>query len=122
MLHFPSEKVNMCVTNDQALLATEVVKVRSKWGNYEPLRPLINSGSQFTIISEEAAQILNLTRIKALTEISGVSALETSSSKYKVKLCMKPLNNKPEPFSIKAMKALPVQAINININTSRPKI
>jgi len=120
MLHFTNEKVNTCVTKDQALLATAVVKVKSNRGDYETLRALIDSGSQCTIISEEAAQILNLTRIKTLTEISGVSSLETSTSKYKVKLCMKPINNKKEPFSVEAivlpklMKALPVQAINVN--------
>ena len=122
MLHFPNENrenVNTCVTNDQALLATAIVKVKSKCGDYKTLRALIDNGSQCTIISEESAQILNLTRIKAITKISGVSAQKASTSKYKVGLCIKPLNNKKEPFNIdaivlpKLMRALPIKAVQV---------
>jgi len=55
--------VNTCRTTGQALLATALIQVKSRYGGFEQLRALIDSGSQSTIISEESAQILKQKRL-----------------------------------------------------------
>jgi len=75
------EKVNTCVTATQTLLATARIQVKSANGDFENLRALIDSGSQNTIISEEADQILKLPKIKTKTKISGVYSTDTCVSK-----------------------------------------
>ncbi|XP_054083397.1 uncharacterized protein LOC128920334 [Zeugodacus cucurbitae] len=66
-------------------LATAIIKV----GTLE-LRALIDSGSQKTLISEEAVQMLRLPKIKVTTEISGVSAECVEVSRHKVQLEIRP--------------------------------
>jgi len=69
------------VTATQALLATAKIQVKSANGDFENLRALIDSGSQSTIISEEADQILKLPKIKNKIKISGIYSTDTCVSK-----------------------------------------
>jgi len=75
-------------------LATALTYVKSASGGFEKPRALIDSGSQITIISEEASQVLKLPKIKNYTKISGVSSIKKCISKYKIKLNIKPLKER----------------------------
>nr|XP_041631965.1 uncharacterized protein LOC121502439 [Drosophila kikkawai]XP_041631966.1 uncharacterized protein LOC121502439 [Drosophila kikkawai] len=121
LLHFNfPEKVNTCRTTEQALLATALIEVKSGNGGFKKLRALIDSGSQSTIISEEASQILKLPRIKKYTEISGVSTSKTCISRHRVKLQIKTQKRDKNNLTVdaiilpKLMKALPGQMINVD--------
>ncbi|XP_032569851.1 uncharacterized protein LOC116800206 [Drosophila sechellia] len=120
LLHFAGhnpEKVNTCRTTGQALLATALIQVKSRYGGFEQLRALIDSGAQSTIISEESAQILKLKKFRSHTEISGVSSTGTCISKHKAVISIR---NSPKNLEIEAiilpklMKALPVNTINVD--------
>ena len=66
------------------LLATAQVRVKSLHGEFIILRALIDQGSQITSISEEAAQILQLPRLKTNTIIQGLGETCVGVAKYKV--------------------------------------
>lgn len=56
----------------EILLATAMIKVRANNGVYHNLRALIDQGSQTSLISEKAAQLLALPREKCKGAISGI--------------------------------------------------
>mgnify|MGYP003552050070 CR=1 FL=1 len=66
------------------LLATAQVRVKSLHGEFIILRALIDQGSQITSISEEAAQILQLPRLKTNTIIQGLGETCVGVAKSKV--------------------------------------
>jgi len=68
--------------------------VKPASGGFEKIRALMDSGSQSTIISEEASKILKLQKIKNYTEVSGVSSLKKCISKHIIKLSIKPLKGR----------------------------
>ncbi|XP_058983157.1 uncharacterized protein LOC131804354 [Musca domestica] len=85
------------------LLATAQVKVRAISGEYVIMRAIIDQGSQVTSVSEEAAQILGLPRIRNNTVIHGLGSTPVGVSKYKVKLDMKPRFLSNDVFSTEAL-------------------
>ena len=76
IMHLSSEKLSVSSmnmnSNCNVFLATAQVKVKSIHGEYITLRALIDQGSQITTLSEEAAQILALPKLKCRTEIHGL--------------------------------------------------
>lgn len=71
------------------LLPTAVVHAIAPNGSVHALRVLIDQGSQASIISENAAQLLNAQKIKTRTEISGFGT-EKKTSTHSVKVQIKP--------------------------------
>lgn len=64
----------------RALLATAIVPVRSSSGHVTVLRALVDQGSQVTLVSERAAQLLKLKRQTIRGTITGVGSTKTSVS------------------------------------------
>ena len=61
------------------LLATAIVEVRNKSGQYVPCRALLDSGSQSHFITERCAQRLRLPRTQTHTSIQDISNVNTST-------------------------------------------
>jgi hypothetical protein len=61
------------------LLATAVVEVRDKTGQYVPCRALLDSGSQSHFITERFVQCMKLPRTQTHTSIQGVSKVNTAT-------------------------------------------
>jgi len=70
-------------------LATAVVLVKNIAGGYNELVALIDGGHQKTLISEEAAQILRIPRVRSTIELEGISQTN-QLSKNSVHLTIKP--------------------------------
>lgn len=66
------------------LLATALIYIRGASGRFEPFRALIDQGSQASLITQNAATLLDLPRLKSNTEISGLGANIQKNAKYKV--------------------------------------
>jgi len=85
------------------------------------LRALIDGGSQKTLISEEAAQILTIPRIGSTIEVEGISQT-TQLSKNSVHLTIKPKIPSSFRTSTEALvlptlhRALPSKKFDIDIN------
>lgn len=58
--------------DEEVLLATVLLKIKAVDGNYVTFRALLDQGSQITLISENAAQLLGLPRRKFSASVSGV--------------------------------------------------
>jgi len=61
------------------LLATAIVEVRNKFGQYVPCRALLDSASQSHFITERCVQLLRLTKTKAQAAIQGISDVNTAT-------------------------------------------
>lgn len=61
-----------------ALLATALVPIKGETGCTTMLRALVDNGSQATLITERAAQILNLKKIHVEGKITGVGSTTTA--------------------------------------------
>lgn len=59
----------------EILLTTTLVQVKASNGTYVMLRALLDQGSQANLISESAAQLLNLSRRKVTATVSGVGSI-----------------------------------------------
>jgi hypothetical protein len=64
---------------NHTLLATAIVEVRNKSGDYMSCRALLDSGSQSHFITERCAQRLRLPRTQTRTSIQGISNVNTST-------------------------------------------
>lgn len=62
----------------EILLATAIINVQGIDGNYHQMRALIDQGSQLSLISEKAAQILSIPRQKCKGVVSGVGIKESN--------------------------------------------
>ncbi|KAG7295329.1 hypothetical protein JYU34_022341 [Plutella xylostella] len=62
----------------ETLLATALIKVKAVNGVYHTMRALLDQGSQASLISENAAQILKIPRQRCVGVISGIGAKESS--------------------------------------------
>ncbi|XP_061390211.1 uncharacterized protein LOC133325481, partial [Musca vetustissima] len=97
------------------------VKVRSMTGEDVTMRAIIDQGSQVTSISEEAAQILGLPRIKNNTIIHGLGSTPVGVSRHKVKIEVKPRFLSNEIFRTEAfvlpsvMSAQPEESFEVNV-------
>jgi hypothetical protein len=65
--------------NNRILLATAVVEVRNKFGQYVPCRELLDSASQAHFIAERCVQQLRLRRAPMYTSIQGIGTANTST-------------------------------------------
>jgi hypothetical protein len=63
---------------NHVILATAVVEVRDKTGQYVPCRALLDSGSQTHFITEKCVQRPKLSRIQTHTSIQGISNMNTA--------------------------------------------
>jgi len=61
------------------LLATAIVEVRNKFGQYVPCRALLDSASQSHFITERCVQLLRLTKTKTEAAIQGISDVNTAT-------------------------------------------
>ncbi len=66
------------------LLSTALVYIKDITGRYEPFRALIDQGSQASLISESAAQVLGLPKYTSDIEISGVGLGASKRSKHRI--------------------------------------
>jgi len=66
-------------TRNHVLLATAIVEVRNKSGQYIPCRALLDSGSQSHFITERCVQRLRLPRTQTHTSIQGISNVNTAT-------------------------------------------
>lgn len=66
-------KVNHVATEDEeALLTTICIKIKSVYGTYVTLRALLDQGSQISLISENAVQLLGLPRKSYHASVCGI--------------------------------------------------
>lgn len=89
-------QVNTHLRNDfqkEVLLATAQIQVKSSSGSFLTLRALLDQGSQVTLITEDAAQRLNIKRHKLDAIISGIGAAPTNKCKGIIQLSCKALNS-----------------------------
>ncbi|PZC85571.1 hypothetical protein B5X24_HaOG216679 [Helicoverpa armigera] len=82
----------------EILLATAIVKAQSVDGSYQEMRVLLDQGSQTSIITERAAQLLRLPRKKCNGYISGIGNNE-SNCKADIQQFWE-MEDIPEPLSI----------------------
>ena len=61
------------------LLATAIVEVKNKSGQYVPCRALLDSGSQSHFMTERCVQRLRLPRTQTHTSIQGISSVNTAT-------------------------------------------
>ena len=61
------------------LLATAIVEIQNKSGQYIPCRALLDSVSQSHFITERCVQRLRLTRTQTHTSIQGISNVNTAT-------------------------------------------
>jgi len=61
------------------LLATAIVEVCNKFGQYVPCRALLDSASQSHFITERCVQLLRLTKTKTEAAIQGISDVNTAT-------------------------------------------
>ena len=61
------------------LLATAIVEVQNKFGQYVPCRALIDSASQSHFITERCVQRLRLSRTQTHAQIQGISSVNTET-------------------------------------------
>jgi hypothetical protein len=64
---------------NQILLATSIVEVKNKSGQYVPCRALLDSGSQSHFITERCVQRLRLSRTQTHASIQGISNVNTAT-------------------------------------------
>lgn len=91
LLHIDQESQpkssNVAMSEDnhhETLLATAIIKIRNVTGTLDTFRALIDSGSQTSFISEEAAQLLRLPREKICAEITGIGDGDAKTAKSKI--------------------------------------
>ncbi|XP_022827101.1 uncharacterized protein LOC111356845 [Spodoptera litura] len=93
----PQQDINTLVSmqNDptEILLATAIIKVQAADGSYEKMRALLDQGSQVSIITERAAQLLKLRRQKCTGLISGIGNNENSCKGMMTIKCMSLIND-----------------------------
>ncbi|XP_050065611.1 uncharacterized protein LOC126554599 [Aphis gossypii] len=84
------------------LLGTAVVHVRDRYGCMQPVRALIDSGSQISIMSVPCVERLGLTRNKWTAPLTGVSGVAVLQVKGRVDCLITPRYNDEHPIELKA--------------------
>ncbi|XP_041985300.1 uncharacterized protein LOC121737693 [Aricia agestis] len=90
----------------EILLATAIIKVQAADGSYHKMRVLLDQGSQTSIITEGAAQILKLPRKKCSGYISGVGNNENICKGMISIKCMSLINDFTFETDVFIMKRL----------------
>ncbi|XP_055837034.1 uncharacterized protein LOC129905561 [Episyrphus balteatus] len=104
------------------ILATAQISATSSNGETCLFRALIDQGSQISMISEEAAQILSLPRKRISTELTGLSDAAVGTTKSRVYLEIRPRfmsNNKMQAEFLvlpTLIKPLPDESFEFNKN------
>ncbi|XP_054089198.1 uncharacterized protein LOC128922505 [Zeugodacus cucurbitae] len=114
-----SKKAMSTKTTSQAvILATAQIRAKTAGGDYILLRALIDQGSQITTISEEAAQILKLPRMKTKTKLYGLSDAVVGESKATIEVEIKPrfLSNHKEKVNAVVLPILTSAQPDLSFN------
>ncbi|XP_055908728.1 uncharacterized protein LOC129943365 [Eupeodes corollae] len=94
----------------QVLLATAIVKARSSDGRLHFLRAMIDTGSESSFITEEAAQLLKLKKLKTCVEVSGLGLVSSGTSQNAVQVqiisCHSPFQTALQAFTFKSLTGL----------------
>ncbi|XP_037931322.1 uncharacterized protein LOC119666116 [Teleopsis dalmanni] len=115
--------VNHSATNcDQVILATALVTVKSKSGEYRTARALLDSGSQTNFMTEELAQLLQLRREDGCLTLIGIGKINTTV-KHKLHATVRSRVNSHE-FSADfwVLRTISTYQPNHNISTANWKI
>ena len=64
------------------LLATTIVEIQNKSGQYIPCRALLDSASQSHFITERCAQLLRLSTIQTHASVMGISNVNTATHQF----------------------------------------
>lgn len=118
----------------QVFLATALMKCKASNGDYIVLRAMFDQGSQGTFITEEAAQLLKLKRIKINAEVDGFAETKSTKSTSMIKIEVESMTNANFKTNIETLvvkkitKPLPQEPVNIdswehlkNIELADPK-
>nr|XP_026498604.1 uncharacterized protein LOC113402535 [Vanessa tameamea]XP_026498685.1 uncharacterized protein LOC113402600 [Vanessa tameamea]XP_026500528.1 uncharacterized protein LOC113404014 [Vanessa tameamea] len=106
----------------QVLLATALIKVESKNGEYHPIRALLDQGSQACFITEAAVQFLSLKKTPIQGVISGLGENSSTIARSMVHLNIRSRVNFDFVFTVKAYvlnkitSYLPERSVNTNLN------
>ena len=84
---------------NSVFLATAVVQAYTASGSGHPLRVLIDSGSQVSLITEQAAQVLGGPREKIRAEVSGLGDTSPKVANWKIDVQLTP--RFPSKFNLK---------------------
>jgi hypothetical protein len=79
-------------SRNHILLATAMVEVKNRAGQYVPCRALLDSASQSHFITERCAQRLQLARTQTHASIQGISNVNTAAH-YSVPIQMRPMHS-----------------------------
>ncbi|XP_037929892.1 uncharacterized protein LOC119664680 [Teleopsis dalmanni] len=107
---------------DQVILATALVTVKSKSGEYRTARALLDSGSQTNFMTEELAQLLQLRREDGCLNLIGIGKINTTV-KHKLHATVRSRVNSHE-FSADfwVLRTISTYQPNHNISTASWKI
>lgn len=105
-------------TSQAVILATAQIRANIAGGDYILLSALIDQGSQITTISEEAAQILKLPRMKTKTKLYGLSDAVVGESKATMEVEIKPrfLSNHKEKVNAVGLPILTSAQPDLSFN------
>lgn len=106
----------------EILLATARITVQNHQEKWECFRALLDSGSQMSFVTEEAADRLGLRRKEVSVEVSGVRPTGAGTVRGKIKVKIKP--RFPSSFKIKSNLLIPRLRIQIHKKwtLSRPSL
>ncbi|XP_063910744.1 uncharacterized protein LOC135127960 [Zophobas morio] len=85
----PSESLTSCIVHSlvsplsykkNILLATIVLEIRDRWGNFQTMRALLDPGSQASFIESASLNKLGLLKTRSTVSISGVGQIITNAS------------------------------------------
>ncbi|XP_055714381.1 uncharacterized protein LOC129808619 [Phlebotomus papatasi] len=121
------EIIALHTTSSAIILPTAIIKARGKDGQWHPLRALLDTGSQDSFISENAAQSLNLPRTKVSTNIKGIGEVHAATCKSTIELYISPRFESKFKASTKAFimpkltSLLPSNTIKTSFNPQQYK-
>ena len=94
--HNPSASVNISSSHmDNVVLATALVKIKDRSGQYVFARALLDSGSQINFVTEELSQRLQLEKEENNLSLIGIGKTN-SAAKYKIQATVKSRINSHE--------------------------
>ena len=106
-------------TIDHVMLATAIVKIRSKSGEYLLARALLDSGSQINFVTEEMVQKLKLDKISLALDICGIGESK-EQIKHKANVVVKSrVNNFEISSDFWVLKSITRYHPDSSINTNK---
>lgn len=96
------------------------MKCKASNGDYIVLRAMFDQGSQGTFITEEAAQLLKLKRIKKNAEVDGFAETKSTKSTSMIKIEVESMTNANFKTNIETLvvkkitKPLPQEPVSID--------